>query len=144
MADYTKFPFMETDFTKFFSEFRIPGFDIEGLIATQRRNLEAVNAANHLAIEGVQAIMRRQTEIMRSMVEESSASLRDLMASGAPEQKIAQQTEMVKGAFEKAIANLRELTEMVAKSNSEAAEILTKRIGEGLTELKSSLQRTKD
>ena len=144
MADYTKFPFMETDFTKIFSEFKIPGFDIEGLIATQRRNIEAVNAANQLAVEGVQAILRRQTEIMRGMVEESSSALRDLMTSGAPEQKIAQQTELVKGAFEKAIANLRELTEMVAKSNSEAAEILTKRIGEGLTELKSSLQRTKE
>jgi phasin family protein len=143
MADFTKFPFLETDFTKIFSEFRVPGFDIESLIATQRRNIEAVNAANHLAVEGVQAIMRRQSEIMRGMVEESSAALRELMASGAPEQKIAQQTDLVKGAFEKAIANLRELTEMVAKSNSEAAEVLTKRVGESLTELKSSLQRVK-
>ena len=41
------------------------------------------------------------------------------------------------------LGNLRELTEMVAKSNTEAADVLTKRIGESLTELKSSLQRTK-
>jgi phasin family protein len=91
----------------------------------------------------VQAVLRRQTEIMKSMVEESSTVLRDLMAQGAPEAKIAQQTELVKTAFEKALANLRELTEMVAKSNTEAADVLTKRIGESLTELKGSLQRTK-
>jgi phasin family protein len=136
-------PFLENDFTKMFSEFKIPGFDMQSLVATQRRNIEAVNTANQLAVEGIQAVMRRQTEIMKSMVEESSTVLKDLMAQGAPEQKIAQQTELVKTAFEKALANLRELTEMVAKSNTEAADVLTKRIGESLTELKSSLQRTK-
>jgi phasin family protein len=142
MAGPSPFPFFENDFTKIFSEFRIPGFDVETLVAAQRRNLEAVQAANQLAIEGVQAVVRRQTEILRQMVEESSTGMRDLMASGAPEQKIAQQTDLVKTVFEKAIANLRELTEMVAKSNTEAADVLTKRIGESLTELKSALHRT--
>jgi phasin family protein len=136
-------PFFENDFTKMFSEFKIPGLDMQSLVATQRRNIEAVQTANQLAIEGVQAVMRRQTEILRQMVEESSTVLRDMMATGAPEQKIAQQTEIVKSAFEKALGNLRELSEMVAKSNTEAADVLTKRIGESLTELKSSLQRTK-
>jgi phasin family protein len=136
-------PFFENDFTKMFSEFKIPGLDMQSLMATQRRNIEAVQTANQLAIEGVQAVMRRQTEILRQMVEESSTVLRDMMATGAPEQKIAQQTEIVKSAFEKALGNLRELSEMVAKSNTEAADVLTKRIGESLTELKSSLQRTK-
>jgi phasin family protein len=136
-------PFFENDFTKIFSEFKVPGLDMQSLVATQRRNIEAVQTANQLAIEGVQAVVRRQSEIMRQMVEESSTVLRDMMATGAPEQKIAQQTELVKTAFEKALGNLRELTEMVAKSNTEAADVLTKRIGESLTELKSSLQRTK-
>ena len=136
-------PFFENDFTKMFSEFKIPGMDMQSLVATQRRNIEAVQTANQLAIEGVQAVVRRQSEIMRQMVEESSTVLREMMTSGAPEQKIAQQTELVKSAFEKALGNLRELTEMVAKSNTEAADVLTKRIGESLTELKSSLQRTK-
>jgi len=136
-------PFLENDFTKIFSEFKVPGFDVQALIATQRRNIEAVSHANQLAVEGVQAVMRRQSEILRQMVEESTNALKEMTAAGAPEQKIAQQTELVKSAFEKALANLRELTEMVAKSNTEAADVLTKRIGESLTELKASLQRTK-
>ncbi len=136
------YPFFDTDFTKMFSEFRIPGLDMEALIATQRRNIEAVTAANQLAVEGVQAVIRRQTEIMRQIVEESSTTLREMMVAGAPEQKIAHQTDLVKTAFEKALANLRELTEMVAKSNSEAADVLTKRIGESLTELKTAMKLT--
>ncbi len=139
MAKQPANPFLETDFTKIFSEFRVPGFDSEALLATQRRNIEAVTTANHLAIEGVQAVMRRQTEILRQMVEESSSSLRELVTAGAPEKKIAQQTDVVKATFEKALANLRELTEMIAKSNTEAADILAKRVGESLTELKTAL-----
>ena len=143
MADPTGNPFLNTDFTKLFAEFKIPGFDMQSLVATQRRNIEAVQTANQLAVEGVQAVMRRQTEIIKSMVEESSTVLRDLMAQGAPQEKIAQQADLVKTAFEKALGNLRELTEMVAKSNTEAADVLAKRIGESLTEPKSSLQHTK-
>ncbi len=137
------FPFFDTDFAKIMSEFRVPGFDIETILATQRRNIEAVTAANQLAIEGIQAVLRRQAEIMRQVVEDSSTVLRDLMAAGAPEEKIAQQADLVKTSFEKALANLREMAELVAKSNNEAADVLTKRIGESLTELKTSLQRTK-
>lgn len=143
MANQAGYPFFETDFTKIFSEFRVPGFDVEALLATQRRNIEAVAAANQLAVEGMQAVLRRQAEILRQIVEESSTVLREMTAGGAPEQKIAQQADLVKAAFEKALANLRELTEMVAKSNSEAADVLAKRVGESLTELKTSLQRTK-
>jgi phasin family protein len=144
MATQSTYPFFENDFTKMFSEFKMPGFDIEGLMATQRRNVEAMTAASQLAVEGVQAVFRRQTEIIRQTVEESTAALKDVMTAGAPEQKIAQQTELVKATFERALGNLRELTEMAAKSNTEATDVLTKRIGESLTELKTSLQRTKN
>jgi len=136
-------PFLSNDFTKMFSEFRVPGVDMQALMAAQRRNIEAVSAANQLAVEGVQAVLRRQAEIIKQMVEESSNNLKGLMAQGAPEEKVAQQADLVKAAFEKAIANLRELTEMVAKSNTEAADVLAKRIGESLTELKASLQAQK-
>jgi phasin family protein len=143
VANPQNFPFFDTDLTKIFSEFRIPGFDVQSLLATQRRNIEAVTAANQLAVEGVQAVLRRQAEIVRQMVEESAAAVTGLTAAGAPEEKVAQQMELVKKTFEKALANLRELTEMVAKSNSEAADVLTKRVGESLTELKTAVQRTK-
>jgi phasin family protein len=143
MATPTTYPFFDTDFTKIFAEFKVPGFDIESILATQRRNIEAVTAANQLVIEGIQAVLKREAEILRQTIEESTSVLRDLMAAGAPEEKVAQQADLTKASFEKALANLRELAEMVAKSNSEAAEVLTKRIGESLTELKVAVTKVK-
>jgi len=143
MATPSTYPFFETDFTKVFAEFKVPGFDIESILASQRRNIEAVTAANQLVIEGVQAVLKREAEILRQTIEESASVLRELMVAGAPEEKVAQQADLAKSAFEKALANLRELAEMAAKSNTEAADVLTKRIGESLTELKAAVKKSK-
>ena len=52
-------PFLDFDVTRMMSDFRVPGFDTEALMAAQRRNIEALTKANQLAAEGMQAVMRR-------------------------------------------------------------------------------------
>ncbi|WP_114394280.1 phasin family protein [Oleisolibacter albus] len=150
----TKNPFLDFDPTKFFdpskfmdlsklmSDYRLPGMDIEAMLAAQRRNVEALTAANQLAVEGVQAVLRRQGEILRQSLEEASSMMSELMAAGTPEDKVAKQAELVKGAFEKAIANMKEMAEMVAKSNSEAAEVLSNRVKESIEEVKIQIAKS--
>lgn len=135
--DPTKF----TEMAKGFGDFKVPGMDVESLLASQRRNIEALTAANQLAAEGFQAVLRRQAEILRQTMEESSAMVSELMAAGTPEDKVAKQAELVKAAFEKAIANMKELAEIVAKSNSEAAEVLSGRVKESIEEVKAQLAK---
>ncbi|AWK87095.1 phasin family protein [Azospirillum thermophilum] len=139
MATSNGNPFLDFDITKIIGDFKMPGVDVEALIASQRRNIEAVTAANQLAFEGLQAAARRQAEILRSSLEEASGYVNQVVAAGTPEEKAARQTELVKAAFEKAIANAREVSELLAKSNTEAAEILSKRVSESLDELKSAI-----
>lgn len=132
-------PFLDFDFSKMMSDFKVPGLDVEAIMASQRKNIEAVTAANQLAYEGLQAVLRREAEIMRTSVEEVSSFVNQVVAAGTPEEKAAKQAEAVKTAFEKSLANIRELAEMVAKSNSEAAEVLSKRVSESLDEVKAAL-----
>ena len=73
-----------------------------------------------------QAVAKRQTEIFRQVMEESTAAMKSVMAAGSPEDKAARQTELTKEAFKRAIANMRELAEMVAKSQGEAFEVINK------------------
>lgn len=140
MASNTPFDF---DLTKLLGDFKVPGVDFESIIASQRKNIEAVTAANQLAVEGLQAVLRRQAEIIRQSIEEASSLVGDLTSPTAPEEKAAKQADLVKSAFEKALANIKELSEMVAKSNSEAAEVLTKRVSESLEEVKSAIAKAK-
>ncbi len=124
------------DVGKAFAGFAFPGFDVETLVAAQRKNLEALTQAGQLAVEGVQAIARRQVEIARQSVDEVSAAMRELTQPGAPQERIAKNAEFAKLAFEKGIANARELTELAAKANAEAFGVINKRVTEGFEEVR--------
>jgi phasin family protein len=128
-----------SDFQKAFGEFKLPNTDLEGVVAVQRRNVEAVVAANQLAFEGYQAIARRQGEIVRQSLEETASIVSELMSAGTPEEKVTRQAEMVKAIFEKTNANLKELSDLLAKSNTEAADVLAKRVSDGIDEMQTLL-----
>ena len=127
------------DFTKFFGTFQIPGLDLDGFVASQRKNFDAVSAAGQLAFEGFQAAFRRQIEIATELAGNGSTGVQDLFAiSGTPQDKLAKQADVFKASLDKGLANVREIWEIIGKSNSEAAEVLTKRFGEGISEIKTA------
>jgi len=125
------------DVTKVMSDFRVPGVDLEAVAASQRKNIEAFTQANQLAVEGVQAVVRRQAEIARQAMEEFSTMFKDFVQpNGSPEDRIAKQAEYSKQALEKGISNARELTELMTKANTEAFNVLNKRVTETLDEVR--------
>ena len=142
MAEF-KNPFMEIDVQKMMGEFRIPNVDVEAVVAAQKKNIEALTSANQLAVEGMQAVAKRQAEILRQTAEELQKNMQSLMENGAPDAKVAKSTELTKAAFEKAIANMKELSEMVSKSNAEAFDVINKRVAESLDEIRDLTKATK-
>jgi phasin family protein len=125
------------DVTKIMGDFRVPGIDMEAAVASQRKNIEALTQANQLAVEGVQALMRRQVEITRQAMEDFSAMFRDFVQpNGSPEDRFAKQAEYSKHAIEKSLSNAKELTELVTKANTEAFNVINKRVTESLDEVR--------
>ena len=144
MMDPSKFTeqWEKFDFTKMADQFKVPGFDAQALVECQKRNFEAVATANKIALEGAQAVLSRQAEILRQGVEEASKVFSDLSAAGTPEDKLAKQADLLKGTYEAALANLRELTELASKANGEAAELLSNRVSESFGELTGEIKKT--
>ena len=134
-------PMWDIDVSKMLGDMKLPMVDMDAIMASQRKNIEALTAANRLALEGVQAVAQRQAEILRQTMEETSKMVSDLMAAGTPEDRVAKQADLMKSAFEKALSNMRELAEMIAKSNTEAAEVISKRVSENLEEIKSMAKK---
>ena len=130
------------DFAKVADQFKLPGLDAQALVEYQKRNLEAVASANKIAIEGAQAVIRRQAEIVRKSVEDASKALSELNAAETPQDKLVKQAELAKEAYEAAIANLRELTEMASKSNGEAADLISTRVSDCFGEFTSEFKKT--
>ena len=139
MSKPAALPMFQTDITKMLAAFNIPGVDFEPMIAAQRKNLEALTEANNLVVAGVQAVMKRQAEILQASMEEARTVASEIMVPGAPEAKVAKQAEVVQTAFQAALANMKELADLVTKSNTEAANVINKRVTEGLDEIKAAV-----
>jgi phasin family protein len=128
--------FFDFDMTRMMTDFRFRPLDVEALMACQRRNIEALTQANQLAVEGVQAVARRQIEIARQAFEDASVLFRDLAQPVSAEDRIAKNTEYAKQMLEKSVTCGREITELAAKAGTEAADVLRKRASESLDELR--------
>ena len=128
--------FFDFDVTKMMADFRIRPFDVEAVMACQRRNIEALAQANQLTVEAVQAVARRQIEIARQTFEDMSALLRDFAQPASAEDRIVKNTEYAKQILEKSVSNGREITMLATKAGTEAADVLRKRACEGLDEMR--------
>ena len=113
-------PFKDLDVTKMMSDMKFPVVGFETMVETQRKNIEALTAANQTAFEGVQALFQRQAELVRTSVEEMTKATTDLWSAASPEEKAAKQADLVKKSYEGAIANLREAIDMLAKTQRPA------------------------
>ena len=136
--------FFDFDAAKMFADFRFRPLDVEAVWAAQRRNIEALTQANQLAVEGVQALARRQVEVARQSFEDFSALVRDLSKPVSAEERIAKNTEYAKQMIEKGISHTREIAMLATKAGTEAADVLHKRASEGLDEFRArTCQQTK-
>lgn len=131
---------MDFDATKFFADMKMPMMNFEGLMTVHRKNMEAMTTANQMMMEAAQAVMKRQQEILRQHVEDSSKAFQDMMAPGTPEEKMTRQTDMMKAALQRAVMNARELGAMVSKTQADTAEVLTSRFAESLDDMKNTVK----
>jgi phasin family protein len=138
--DPTKFA---GEFQKMIQQYKLPGVDMDALVAGQRKNMEALTAANRVAFEGVQAVARRQAEILKETMDEATKAVQSVSKSGSPTEAAAKQAEIAKNAFERALSNMRELAEMVAKSQQEAGNAINTRIAQSLDEFKDMTLKIK-
>ncbi len=116
-------------------------FDVATLIEAQHKNLEALTAANKLALEGAQAVAKRQAEILRQAVQDFSGLTRELAGEGTPEEKLARQADFAKGSFEQAVAGFEELSELAQKSSAQALAVISKRIAENFDDVKTAIAK---
>lgn len=126
--------FFETEVGKMFAGFPFASLDVEALMASQRKNLEALTQANQLAVAGIQELAKRQVEFARSAIDEASAMVRDWTETGTPEQRLQKQSAFAKQAVEKGVSGAREFFELAGKTQTEAFEVLNKRFAESLEE----------
>ena len=127
------------DITKILEQFRLPGVDINAIVEARRKDVEALTQANQVAYESMQALARREAEILQQTMAEWQGAMAG-MAGKSPQEMAARGTELATQAFGRALANMRELAEMASNSQSQTYEILNRRFQENLEELRKLMQ----
>ena len=116
--------------------FKLPGFDVNTVVDIQRRNFEALTAANQTVVQGLQTVMQRQGEIARQSVRQ----FQDLLSvkPALVTETLVKRIDLTKTAYGKTVADARELGDIVVKAGSEAADILSRRVVASLDEVKTA------
>ena len=117
---------------------------VAGTIAEGRRkDLAALIAANKKSYEGLQAVVARQTSMLKNAVTEWQSIAQGMSAGGGGGgvPGLGRMDEVAKNAFTMALENIRELGELAARSQAEAFEIVRKRIMENVNEVSALMQR---
>jgi phasin family protein len=130
------------DLAKYMGDLKFPLMDVEVLMTGQRRNLEALAQANRVAYDGFQAMVKRQAEIMRDTLDDVGRAAKDITEPGSAQDKAARQAELAKGAVTRGMGTMRELADMIAKTNTDALDLLHRRFADGMDEWRDALAKT--
>jgi phasin family protein len=119
---------------------RLPGIDTQKLIEGRRKDIEALLAANERAYVAVEALTRKQADLLSDVMKEWQASVKDVVAGTGIVEKLNQTADHAQRAFTHALTNMKEMAEIAARSNHEVLAILNKRYHDGVAEFRSSLR----
>jgi hypothetical protein len=68
------------DLTRLMTEFKVPGVDLAPIIESRRKDMEALVASNRAAYDAMQALARKQTELMTQAMQAIQQSMQGVAA----------------------------------------------------------------
>ena len=125
------------DMAKMFEQFKMPGIDMTAILEARRKEVDALVEANKAAYESIQAMARKQAEMMTQAMQGMQQAAQAAIGGGADQGK---QAELVRKAFEKTLADMKELAEMGRQSQADAMAHMTQRATEQMEEVKKLMQ----
>ena len=124
------------DLGKMVEKFKLPGIDVNAIVESQRKDMEALAEANRQAYEGIKALAQRRNEILQ----EALVQWQDAMKDATGKDAMSKRAEMAKKGVQQAIANFHELAEMEAQSRGKAWKVLQDRFQENVANLQKLLK----
>jgi phasin family protein len=122
---------------------RLKNLNVSGaasaIAASGRKDLEALIKANQKSYQGLQAVVQRQTEMLRDSISAWQGTVKSLPGND-PKENIAKLDAMGRAAFKQALDDIRELADMAAKSQAEAFEVVRERIANNVDDVKKMLK----
>jgi phasin family protein len=118
----------------FASHVGLPQVDVEELIETNRKNVEAPAASAKVAAGAAQSMAQKQREVLEAGLREAQALARDLKPLSNAQENLAKQMEFARKVFDISLQGAREAAEKSKQSTAEAVKIVQERVKASLEE----------
>jgi phasin family protein len=112
----------------FASNVGLPQVDVDKLLETYRKNIEALAASAKAAAGAAQSMAQKQREVLEAGLREAEALARDYKPLGDARENLVKQMEFVRKVFDISIQGAREAAETSKQSTAEAVKIIQERM----------------
>lgn len=126
------------ELTKMIEQFKLPGTEPADILEARRKDIEALVQANQATYEGMQALAKKQAEMLTQAMEDIQTALK-AVAGGAGVGDPAKQGELARKAYEKVLSDMKDLAEIARKSQADALASITQRGAQHLDEIKKMM-----
>lgn len=126
---------------KFGSDLGLPKVDVDKLVETNRKNIDALAQSLEIASQGAKSAAMKQAQIVEASFQDALDRVREFKPTGNPQETLAKQTELARKAFDATVSGVRELTDLARKSNTDAFKIIGDRITASVAEICGSFEQ---
>ena len=117
-------------FRKFGSDLGLPKLNVDTLIETHRKNLDALGESVKVAAQGAQSVAQRQREVLEAGLQEAASLARGYKPLGSVHENLALQTEFARKVFDIAVKGAQDSAATARQSTGEAVKIIQDRMKE--------------
>ena len=135
--DFTN-PFGNLD--ELLKQFKVPGVDVNAIIESRRKDMDAVIAANQATAAAMQQVAMKQTEILTQALQAAQDSAQKLAKGVGGAVDPVKQADLTRKAYEKALADMKEVGEMAQKAQTAAMSGITARAQQSVQEMTKLMQ----
>ena len=135
--DFTN-PFGNLD--ELLKQFKMPGVDVNAIIESRRKDMDALIAANQATAAAIQQVAKKQTEILTQALQAAQESAQALAKGVGGAIDPMKQADLTRKAYEKALADMKEVGEIAQKAQTTAMSGITARAQQSAQEMTKLMQ----
>ena len=128
---------------KFGTDLGLPKLNVDELLQTQKKNLEALGQSAKVAAQGAQSVAQKQREVLEAGLREASTLAREYKPLGKGQENLALQTEFARKMFDIAVKGAQDSASTARQSTSDAVKIIQDRMKESFEEFRASVRPNK-
>jgi phasin family protein len=128
---------------KFGGDIGLPKFDVDKLIETHKKNIDALNQSAKVAAQGAESVAQKQREVLEAGLREATALAREYKPLGKVHENITAQTEFASKVLEITLKGAADSATTARQSTADAVKVIQDRVKDSVEEIGASISRNK-